>query len=638
MFRARDPQRCLFSAKNQYRDALDDDSFYALLADHAEELFDDYQFEYLYVEDNGRPCIPPGQMFTLLLLQMHDGCSDKEAVERARFDLRWLAALDMEPAVKLCGRSTLQEFRARVLLHEVAEKQFKSILGLARKLGIIKGPLQIAMDTTPILGRGAVKDTYNLIGDGIRKVGQVLAGLQDISAEQWAAHHDFTKYWTASSLKGEAGIDWNDEVRRRVFLNSLVVDAERILLLADTLAERAVEHAPKIREASALLRRIIIQDTTPRPEPPDKGGGKASTAANTRNEAGAGEASESESAAPEPERSEATPSEEPKSQSSEGALEDPHVLEEMIYIRKGTAKDRIFSVSDPEMRHGRKSASNLFNGYKLSIVNDVESGLILSLDILSGGAGDNEGAFELVGQAQMNTGLSIEKAIGDCAYGDGATRRKFHDAGIDLSAKVAADRKGDLFPKSRFALDLTNMIAICPSGKTSSLMDYRSRQGYSEPVRRLRFSGEDCKDCPHRDACLRAVDKKSTWGRSLELHSQEELLQRARHRQASPEFREEVRSRQSAEQRLARCIQLGGRQARYFGKSKTKYQMTMIALVTNLGVIQRAISDLVQVPSTLLAAAELPRLSEWTFQPNFREIGQTFSILRPQLGFLDKAA
>ena len=138
MFRARESQRNLFSARNQYRDALDDDSFYALLADHGEELFDDDSFKYLYCENNGRPCIPPSQMFILLLLQMHDNCSDKEAVERGRWDLRWLAALDLEPAVKLCGKSTLQEFRARVLLHETAELQFKSILKLARKLGIIK--------------------------------------------------------------------------------------------------------------------------------------------------------------------------------------------------------------------------------------------------------------------------------------------------------------------------------------------------------------------------------------------------------------------------------------------------------------------------------------------------------------------
>ena len=33
----------------------------------------------------------------------------------------------------------------------------------------------MALDTTNILGRGAVKDTYNLLGDGIVKLVRVLA-------------------------------------------------------------------------------------------------------------------------------------------------------------------------------------------------------------------------------------------------------------------------------------------------------------------------------------------------------------------------------------------------------------------------------------------------------------------------------
>ena len=614
MFRARDPQKNLFSARNQYRDALDDDSFHALLADHAEELFDDYQFEYLYCEDNGRPCIPPGQMFTLLLLQMYDNCSDEEAIKRSLFDLRWSVALDIEPTVRLCGQSTLQEFRAKILLHDVAGKQFKSILGLARKLGIIKGPLQIAIDTTPVFGRGAVRDTYNLIGDGIRKVGQVLARLQDISPEQWATQNDFARYWEASSLKGEAGIDWNDETQRRVFLNSLVVDAERILLLADTLAGKAVEHAPKLVEASALLRRIIIQDTTPRPEPPKRGSGTDSTTAKNSPEASSGEVSASEPAetapeAPEPELPEATTSKEPESEPSEELSANSHLLGEMVRIRKGTAKDRIFSVSDPEIRHGRKSSSKLFNGYKLSLTNDTRSGLILSLDILSGGAGDNEGAFELAVQAQENTGLEVKKAIGDCAFGDGETRKKFHDAGIDLSAKVPAARKGDLFPKSRFILDLTNMVATCDTGVTTSSWEYsRSRNG-REPTPSFRFQAEDCNKCRHRDDCLRAVDKSRGRGRSIALHPQEELLQEARLRQASPKFREDIKLRQTVEHTIARVIQLGARQARYFGKAKTKYQMTMVAIVANLGVIQRALSGLVLWPSIAFVASRLPKFS-----------------------------
>lgn len=645
MFRARDPQKSLFSARNQYRDSLKDDSFYALLADHAEELFDDYQFEYLYCEDNGRPCIPPGQMFTLLLLQMHDKCSDEEAIQRSTFDLRWSVALDIEIAERLCGRSTLQEFRAKVLLHDEAEKQFKSILGLARKLGIIKGPLQIAMDTTPIFGRGAVRDTYNLIGDGIRKVGQVLARLQAISPEQWAAKNDFARYWEASSLKGEAGIDWNDETQRRVFLNSLVADAERILLLGDTLAEKAIEYAPKILEASALLRRIIIQDTTPRPEPP-KGGGKDFTSAKNSTETGSVEASKSvpsEPSAPEarePGAPTATPPEEPDTDPPEESSGNSRRLGEMVRIRQGTAKDRILSVSDPEMRHGRKSASKLFNGYKLSLTNAIKSGLILSLDIISAGAGDNEGAFELVVQAQENTGLEVERALADCAYGDGATRKIFHDAGIDLSAKVPADPRESPFPKSRFFFDLTDKIvtATCPAGETSSTMDYRTRKEYEEPVRRVRFSKETCANCVYHDDCLRRVDKKSSWGRTIELHPQEALLQEARLLQSSSEFREDIKNRQTAEHTIGRVIQLGARQARYSGKAKTKYQMTMIAIVANLGTIQLALSRLVLWPSTALVALELPWVPEYGFAGRSKPISQPATLLHPQNGVLGRAA
>ncbi len=46
----------------------DPDSFHVLLADCGEKLFDDYNFQYLYCEDNGRPCVPPSQMFVLLYM------------------------------------------------------------------------------------------------------------------------------------------------------------------------------------------------------------------------------------------------------------------------------------------------------------------------------------------------------------------------------------------------------------------------------------------------------------------------------------------------------------------------------------------------------------------------------------------
>ena len=564
MFRARDPQRALFSARNQYRDLLKPGSIYALLADFGDQLFDDHKFAYLYCDDNGRPCVPPGQMFSLLLLQLHDKCSDEESVERARCDIRWAAALDVELGTTLCGRSTLQEFRAKVLLNAVAEEQFKNVLSLARERGLLKGPLQVALDTTPILGRGAVQDTYNLIATGIRKLGGVIARCKGLSPEQWSGSQDFGRYWSDTSLKGEAGIDWSDDAQRRLFLNNLVVDAQRMLMLADEFVKGARDsEVTKVEEASTLLRRLIAQDTEPDPKPPRK--------PSLTERAG-------DPSAPDHQ----PPANAEGDGGSDGSLTkaDSHLLGQMVQIRQGTATDRVISVHDPEMRHGRKSASKRFDGHKLSVVVDTNSKLALAIEIIAGNAGDNERALELVKQAETNTGLKVRKAIGDCAYGDGPTRQAFEQGGIDLSAKVPASPSKDLYPKSRFILDLTKMIATCPAGQTT--VEYDHWRLHGQITRRFRFANSVCGSCPHKTVCLRANDKQRGLGRTILLNQHEELIQKARAHQASPIFRNDIKARQSVEHSLARLTQLGIRQARYFGRSRTKYQALMTAMVANL--------------------------------------------------------
>ncbi len=69
------------------------------------------------------------------------------------------------------------------------------------------------------------------------------------------------------------------------------------------------------------------------------------------------------------------------------------------------------------------------------------------------------------------------------------------------------------------------------------------------------------------------------------LHPQEALLQQARAFQNSPEFAPYRKLRQVAEHRLARLMQLGVRKARYFGRTKTRFQLLMAATVANLTLI-----------------------------------------------------
>jgi len=69
------------------------------------------------------------------------------------------------------------------------------------------------------------------------------------------------------------------------------------------------------------------------------------------------------------------------------------------------------------------------------------------------------------------------------------------------------------------------------------------------------------------------------------IHPQEALLQEARAFQKSEAFAPYRKLRQAAEHRLARLMQLGMRQARYFGRTKTLFQLLMAATVANLTLV-----------------------------------------------------
>jgi hypothetical protein len=64
--------------------------------------------------------VPPSLLAAALVLQAYDGVSDEEATRRAAFDLQWKVALGIELEVRPFAKSTLQEFRAQLILHEQA--------------------------------------------------------------------------------------------------------------------------------------------------------------------------------------------------------------------------------------------------------------------------------------------------------------------------------------------------------------------------------------------------------------------------------------------------------------------------------------------------------------------------------------
>jgi hypothetical protein len=238
------------------------------------------------------------------------------------------------------------------------------------------------------------------------------------------------------------------------------------------------------------------------------------------------------------------------------------------------------------MRHGHKSSSNRFEGHKAGVAVDTDTQLITAVDVLPGNAPDNTGALEMVEQSEDNTSTEVEETIADCAYGDGGTRQTFADAKRTLIAKVPARPNKAYFPKEDFKIDLEAGTCTCPAGVITRVGRILKSRAGSQGAR-LRFRGfvfdpRVCAVCDLRPKCIASKKGK---GRTVSLHPQEALLQQARALQRSEAFGEYKKRRQVTEHRLARLVQLGIRQARYFGRAKTLFQLLLAATVANLTLV-----------------------------------------------------
>ncbi len=147
------------------------DSFYARLSRWRDVLVDDEDYAPLYKDSSrGRPSIPPSTVVLAMLLQYHDDCSDAEAEQRMRFDLRWKHALGMGLEEEGFDATVLCRFRRKLLDHGLERALFERLVNAAREAGLLtKGAAQL-IDSSHILGAAGARDTYALIRGGIRKL------------------------------------------------------------------------------------------------------------------------------------------------------------------------------------------------------------------------------------------------------------------------------------------------------------------------------------------------------------------------------------------------------------------------------------------------------------------------------------
>jgi len=253
-------------------------------------------------------------------------------------------------------------------------------------------------------------------------------------------------------------------------------------------------------------------------------------------------------------------------------------------VARRVAKDRVVSTVDPEARHGHKTQARGFDGYKGHTAVDPDHEIITATTVTPGNAGDASVAADLIedilnDEVADDGGAGDEaerpKVYGDSAYGGGEFQNTLEDNDIDSGCKTQppSPPAGGLFSKNRFEINLDDDTVTCPGQVTVTIRRHTDGGGIAP-------FGDACGACSLRSQCTNAEG-----GRTIRVTAHEDVLARARQRQADPAWRADYRAtRPKVERKLAHLMRRkhGGRRDRMRGRAKIDADFRLLAAAHNL--------------------------------------------------------
>ncbi|WP_272426431.1 IS1182 family transposase [Polyangium jinanense] len=222
-------------------------SIYSLLHRECHRLFPDEAFADLF-RDIGRRSIPPRIVAVVMVLQRLEGLSDREAVERFSFDIRWKYAaggLDFEYPGFV--HTVLVDMRERLRQSKDPDRIFRTVLEVAKAAGLV-GRRRV-LDSTPLYDAVATQDTVTMIRAAIRALLRVAGN--ELAAQLRGVLGRDDDYSTA----GKPACDWEERAAREALVDALARDAYALLAHLDG---RSL--AVPVCEAAALLATVVGQD------------------------------------------------------------------------------------------------------------------------------------------------------------------------------------------------------------------------------------------------------------------------------------------------------------------------------------------------------------------------------------------
>ena len=467
---------------------------------------------------------PPALMCMAVLLQAYLQVSDAEAVRLSATDRCWrlvLATLAEDDDTPAFSQGGLQQFRERLIRHEMDRRLLERTIELAKETRAfdwkkLPKDLRVAVDSRPLEGAGRTEDTFNLLGHAGRKIAECMAVLLETTVAE-VCKQAGAPLLAGSSVKASLDINWNDPEQKAAALNRLCRQLERMSEWVERRRPDEVEDAPLGRYIEALAQ-VQAQDLEPGP-----GGG--------------------------------------------------------VRIRQGVAEDRRVSIEDPDMRHGRKSKSKRFNGFKQHVSTHLDSELVLACAVTPANRPEDEATPQL--QADMERiGFEPDELLVDRAYVTSSMVSDVMQRSGTIVCKPWLSHNGNvgLFAKRDFQINVRAGTITCPAGQVESF----------EPGQDVEFDPETCGSCPLRAQCTKAAAGR---GRKVKMGEDEALQKKLRKLQNGSSGRAKLRERVAVDHHLAHLGNRQGPRARYRGTRKNTFDLRRLSAVQNLETIARRVAE-----------------------------------------------
>jgi Transposase DDE domain/Transposase domain (DUF772) len=501
------------------------DSIYGLLHRECHCLFPDEMFADLFC-DVGRRCVPPMIVAVVMVLQRLEGCSDREAVERFQFDLRWkYAAGGLGFDYPGFVHTVLVDMRARLSDSELPERIFEVTREVAARSGLV-GRRRV-LDSTPIYDAVATMDTVTLVRSAIRGLLSVCE--PDLEAELREQLRRDDEYRSA----GKPVCDYDDPEAREALVDALAKDARALVLALD-----GRELSEAVSDAAALLASVTGQDLE---EAEDGVFRIARRVAKDRII----------------------------------STVDPDARHGHKTSARGFDGYKGHVSVDPDSELILATAVTTANGGDAATADELLADDLATTDQPP----EAELAESELAQAEQRADPERDdnepplSVYGDSAYGSGELVNTLEQAGAEANCKVQPPvSPGGRFSKDAFTIDLDVGTVSCPAGNTTALRPFGEGQ--------IAKFAAACADCPLAERCTTAKD-----GRTIYVGPYEQQLARARRRQSDPAWKADYKAtRPKVERKISHLMRRrhGGRRARVRGKPKVAADFALLAAAVNL--------------------------------------------------------